>query len=142
MSRLFDRALFVAMLGAVFACLTTCDRASTETGGVEAIGGCSPRTSVPQTLDAATVAVGSTCSWLEGITPGGTIVTICAVADELLQIATFVISLLPQHAADAGPCTAIPTTDVCASKDELGKAILEIIARRRARLARDGGEIP
>ena len=143
--RTFDRFLFVAVALAIFVCAASWDHASSEApidGAVvlETAQGCSSKVNVPA-IDAAVVS--GACSWLEGITPGGTLVTICAVAEELLQIADFVRTLLGAASSpDAGACTAIPTTNVCATKAQMGQAILEVLAKRRARLALDGGPLP
>jgi len=103
-------------------------------GGSE---GCKP-SEAPGLLEAGAPPVGAICTWLEGLTSNQTVISICADAEEVLQIATQIAPLLSPQ-ADGGTCTPLPGTTVCATREQLGPAIQQVLRRRQARLIIDAG---
>lgn len=103
-------------------------------GGSE---GCKP-SEAPGLLEAGAPPVGAICTWLEGLTSNKTVIAICADAEEVLQIATQIAPLLSPQ-TDAGACTPLPGTSVCATREQLGPAIQRVLYRRQARLLLDAG---
>lgn len=96
-----------------------------------------PPPSTAELVEAGITVVNSTCALLEGVTQSLTVVSICATLEEVATIATFVSQFLKRELpyADAAPlpCTPLPGTEVCATREELGRGIVFVLAKRRAR---------
>jgi hypothetical protein len=113
-------------------------------GGTVLSGGslltCKPGTT-PTTIVEAGVqpVVTEACTWLEGVTDNTTVLSICATAEEVLLIVGILTPLLAKEGAPDAACTILPNTKICATKKQLGPAILQIVERRRARLLLDAG---
>lgn len=94
--------------------------------------------STAELIEAGIAVVNSTCTLLEGVTQNLTVVSICATLEEVATIATFVSQFLKRELPYTGaaplPCTPIPGTEVCATREELGRGIVFVLAKRRARL--------
>lgn len=106
---------------------------------------CKPVANPPVLVEAGVGIVDNTCTLLEGFTQNQTVITICAYVEEVATIATFIVNFLRHgatQAADAGTCTPLPGTGVCATKSELGQAIQLIVQKRKVRLMLDAGVLP
>ena len=105
------------------------------------VAGCPSGAKTP-TIDAeaGVAAIDNTCSFLEGLTDNGTVISICATVEEIASIAALVVPFLAV-APDAGPrvCTVLPGRTECATKQEIGKGITQVLSKRRARLLIDSG---
>jgi hypothetical protein len=88
--------------------------------------------------DAGYVIVDSACSFLQGVTTNQTIIAVCATVEEIAFIATILAPLLAKDTLDGGPvCDPVPNTDLCATPEQMGKAIQALIMRRRRLLLLD-----
>ena len=111
-----------------------------------AVESCKPGDTPTVVLEAGvTPVVDQTCAWLEGVTDNTTVLSICATAEEVLVLVGIIAPLLSKSTAtsstptDAGACKMIPSTTLCATREQLGVGILALIERRRARLLLDAG---
>jgi hypothetical protein len=114
-----------------------------------ALCACPPGATNPTTdPDAGVVETGpggtmnGLCSLLEGLDDSGAVRTICATADEIASLVSFITMLRSDR--DAGPpaalsCTNLPKTTFCATKQEVAKGVLFLTRARAARLSLDGG---
>ena len=95
---------------------------------------------IPVITDAGTAIVDNSCTLLEGITQNQTIISVCATIEEIATIASYVANFLHKGAtADAGTCTSLGKTGVCATKAEIGQGIQLILEKRRIKLLLDAG---
>lgn len=103
--------------------------------------GCSQaRAPTPGEVEAGAAGAQGLCTLLEGVTQNQTVISICATVEEIALIAAFVATLVRHgELADAGACTPLPGTIVCATKAELGQAIPLVLAKRRALFVSDAG---
>jgi hypothetical protein len=91
-------------------------------------------------VEAGAQVVNGACNLLTGWTSNQTVITLCATAEDIIDILGFFAQHKLLGRADAGEvCTVIPTTQVCATKRELGDAISFVLTKRSARYVRDAG---
>ncbi len=124
--------LWAALAGSL---AVMCARTQPPTGTPDA----APTPSSIATLVEGGIAVlNGTCTLLEGVTDNQTLISICASAEEVAGIVQFISGLLRHgETADAGPCTIIPGSTLCATKSELGRAITFTVQKRRAVFFKD-----
>jgi len=121
--------IIIGLLGGTFAVMITgeaCKNANAPVAQVE---------------EAGTAIVKDECQLMTGITQNQTILTVCATAEEVLYIATLVSGFLRHgQSVDAGTCTPLKGTAVCATPEELGKALVSVIQKRSDALSIRGLE--
>lgn len=94
------------------------------------------------TVEAGIAITGGLCSLIEGIDTNGTVRTICATVEEVLQVVAFILTLRSTN-TDAGIAKAEVCKNVggiCATDSERAKGILFITQLRTAKLTRDAGK--
>ena len=97
-------------------------------------------TQSPDYVEAGVQVATGACTFLQGITQNQTVISICATIEEVAQIATFIGSFLRHgEIVDAGSCTVLPNSRVCATPAELGKAISFVVTKRQSLFMLDGG---
>lgn len=110
--------------------------------GIELAAACAPAmpSESPTTIIEAGGAVANdACRFLEGVTQNQTLISICASVEEIALIATAIAPFLKTD--DAGPCTTLPGTNVCATKALLGQGIQIVLANRARRLVLEAGSL-
>jgi hypothetical protein len=101
---------------------------------------CRPGTTPQGVVEAGAPVATGVCSFLEGVLPDGTIATICATVEEILLIVSVVAPLIAADGVpEAGTCTILPGTTVCATRAQVGRGIAAVLQQRRARLMIDAG---
>lgn len=98
---------------------------------------CCARTTPPTTQD-VTVAVNSTCRFIEATTDDGTVKTVCATIEEIGAIVSLFVARRGDAGSPVGRCSVLPTTSFCATPAEVSEGI-DVINARRAATLRDGG---
>lgn len=91
--------------------------------------------------DASTDAPAGLCTLLTGITNSGTVETICATVDEVVQIVALILTL---RGVDAGvppraTCTTLPGSGLCATPREIGMGVEFLVRKRTNVFMLDGG---
>lgn len=99
--------------------------------------GCGPARSPSGGSDAGTNG-GGLCTRLEGVTDNQTIISICATIEEIAYVVSILGPILSRD-ADGGACTPIPTTTVCATPIQMGRAIRALLEKRRGLFLLDAG---
>jgi len=102
--------------------------------------GCTP-SQVPDAgpiVEAGAGVANGVCSILEGVTDNQTVISVCATVEEVATIAAWILTFVRADTTDAGACTSL-TTNVCATRAEIGRGIQLVLAKRRAILFVDAG---
>lgn len=112
----------------------TCLFGALLVGWLDVVVDCKPVSNPAPLVEAGEGIVDNTCTLLTGLTQNQTVISICATVEEVATIAAYVGSFL-RHGdfVDAGACTPLAHTGVCATRSELGQAIQLVTAKRRAR---------
>lgn len=105
---------------------------------------CRPGATPGSVIEAGAPAVLGDCSWIEGITDNATVVAICASLPELALVAEIAASLIPlasagRQASASSACAVVPGLKVCATREQMGRGIVAVLARRGVRLGPDAG---
>ncbi len=91
-------------------------------------------------VEAGTPVVQAVCQLVEGITRDGTVKSVCATLEEILEIASpFLMARREGGAplAASGSCEPLPNTAYCATKEEKAE-IVRLVGERRARTLQKG----
>jgi hypothetical protein len=99
--------------------------------------GCGPPRSPAGGADAGSSGPGL-CTRLEGVTDNQTIIAICATVEEIAYVVSVLGPILGRE-TDAGACTQIPSTKVCATPLQMGRGIQAVLEKRRGLLLLDAG---
>lgn len=112
----------------------------TQDADASAIEGGTDNPGIVNAIDAGTEIANGACTFLEGITQNQTVISICASVEEVAALVGFVSSFLRHgQLVDAGACTAVPNTNLCATRAEIGQGISFLVAKRQAMFMLDGG---
>jgi hypothetical protein len=94
----------------------------------------------PNYVEAGTQIANGVCTLLEGVTQNQTVITICATVEEVAAVVAFISTFLRHgEAVDAGVCTVLPASNLCATKQEIGQGITLLVNKRQLQLLRDSG---
>lgn len=98
-----------------------------------------PKTPADDSAEAgAPLSGGSRCENLQGATDSGAVLIVCLTVEEIAYVVSLLVPMLGLS-ADAGACTIVPTTTVCAPPLAIGRALSKVLDQRRGRLMRDAG---
>jgi hypothetical protein len=95
----------------------------------------------PSDVDGGIVVVDTLCRYLQGVADGN-VIAVCATVEEIAFILSVLAPLLLEHPPTKDECIHIPTTDRCATAEQIGYGIRRLIERRRSMLLlelTDGG---
>lgn len=93
----------------------------------------------PSQIEAGIVEVDTTCRFLQGITDNGNVLSVCATLEEIAFVLSILGPLLAEHPPEKDECVRIPTTNRCATPEQMGYALERLVMRRRAAIMLDGG---
>jgi hypothetical protein len=102
-----------------------------------------PRTTSDPSSDGGQVTESgvSRCYDLQGATDSAVVLVVCLTVEEIAYVVSLLVPALGASvdggSKDAGACTTVPTTSVCASPRAIGGALTKVLERRRAQLYRD-----
>ena len=94
----------------------------------------------PNYVEAGTQVASGVCTLLEGVTQNQTVISICATVEEVAAVVAYISTFLRHgEAIDAGTCTVLSGSKLCATKQEVGQGISLLIVERQMQLMRDSG---
>lgn len=91
----------------------------------------------PSDIEGGITVVDTTCRFLQGITDDGNVLAVCATIEEIAFVVSVLTPLLAANPPVKEECEHVPTTDLCATPQQMGVAIKQLILRRRNRLLLD-----
>lgn len=85
----------------------------------------------PSDVEGGITVVDTTCRFLQGITDDGNVLAVCATIEEIAFVVSILAPLLAASPPAKEECEHVPTTDLCATPQQMGVAIKQLILRRR-----------